>query len=161
MPAVKAWHLLGVMRGREWLNTLSSRRSHLRRRNQDRGSSRLRCSKEKPNKQRDRRWRNKPRTKALSQPSGTPGNDPNKVHFDPEAKTRIADEAVTGRYNLTANTEKSGMVDPLEISQDEPRAGQQPTIKRNPRKRTRNLLREAIIQATKALGFASTPPERR
>ena len=132
VPATKAWRPTSVVEERKRLKTLSSRRSHRKKKNR-RGSGMLnRCKVKLTRKyyRKWRRWRNrrmrlqKRQEKALSPASEPPGiNIPNNGIISPESETRKDLDAGSLDLDLTANTDGTDRVENADETQYGARAG--------------------------------------
>ena len=169
VPARKAWRHTNVVEERGRLKTLSSRRSHRRKKNR-RDSGRLNRGKVKHNRKINRRWRWKNRwrikrlkleKKAVSQATESPGNNPNKGDFSTELEARIDDESGSLDLDLTANTESVDTVKQAENTQRGTQAETRPTLEKAPRRRIRNQLRKAIIRFARTQEPYSGPLQQR
>ena len=151
MPATKAWRSTSVVEGRGHPNTLSSRRSHRRKKNR-RGSGMLNRRKVKLNKKVNRKWRwkNKWRIKllklqkALSSTPEPPGiNIPNNGTLSTDFEARK--DVVSGSLNLdlAANTESSDGEQYMETTQQ----GTRTRAKNPPRRDTKKRAEEPFSPA--------------
>ena len=126
MPATKAWRPTSVVEERDRPKTLSSRRSHRKKKNR-RGSGMLNRSKVKLIRKHNRkwRWRNKRRIrlqkrqeKALSPASEPPGMSiPDNGIISPESETRKDLDAGSMDLDLTAKTDGMDRVENADETQ--------------------------------------------
>ena len=126
VPATKAWRPTSVVEERDRPKTLSSRRSHRRKKNR-RGSGMLNRSKVKLIRKCNRKWRwrnrrrirlQKRRKKALSPASEPPRmNIPNIGTISPESGARKDLDTVSSDLDLTANTDGTDRVENVDEAQ--------------------------------------------
>ena len=153
----QAWRPTNVVGERHPAQSLPSRRSHRRKKNQ-RNSGRLNRSKVKLIKRINQKWRWKNRwrirrlklqKKAWSQGIESPGKTSIEGSSSPNLEAREDDETGSLDSDLTANTESTDTVKKAEKTQHGTQEHNRPIQKTATRWKMRNQLRKAIIASTK------------